>query len=525
MKYDVIVVGGGVAGLTAATYISKAGKKVILIEKNEKCGGLVNTFERDGFYFDAGIKAIENTGIVIPMVKELDLDIEFLKSYVSIGIEDEVINIEDINILNDYKELLSKFYPESKDEINAIIKVIRKVTRYVDTMYRIENPEFKNLKKDRDYIFKKLLPWLPSLIFTLFKINTMSMPVEKYLENIIKTPSLRDVISQHFFKNTPAFFALGYFSMYLDYFYPRGGTGKLPEALERKILENGGEISKETEIVKIVADKNLLKDQNGEIYEYKSLIWTADMKTFYSILETDNLNPNLRKKVEETKRKVLSCRGGDSIFEVFLEVDEPVETFGKISTGHFFYTPSRKGLDGIRRSELYKLMDTSLKKQDVLNWVKKFVQFNTFEISIPGLKDPNMIPEDKTGVIVNFLADYELFKKVEEAGWYEEFKAEIEKLVIETLSNTIYPFLKTKLIRSFSLSPLSVQKRVGTSEGAITGWAFDSIPVVNRLYRINRSVMTPFPNIFQAGQWVYSPAGVPMSILTGKLAAKKILMR
>ncbi len=62
----------------------------------------------------------------------------------------------------------------------------------------------------------------------------MNMPVEDYLKTIVKNPSLRDMISQHFFKNTPAFFALSYFSLYLDYFYPKGGVGKLIGSPEKQ---------------------------------------------------------------------------------------------------------------------------------------------------------------------------------------------------------------------------------------------------------------------------------------------------
>jgi len=55
------------------------------------------------------------------------------------------------------------------------------------------------------------------------------------------------------------------------------------------------------------------------------------------------------------------------------------------------------------------------------------------------------------------------------------------------------------------------------------GWSFqESIPVPNRIQDAQKSVVTAIPNIFKAGQWTYSPAGVPMSILTGKLAADKI---
>jgi phytoene dehydrogenase-like protein len=84
--------------------------------------------------------------------------------------------------------------------------------------------------------------------------------------------------------------------------------------------------------------------------------------------------------------------------------------------------------------------------------------------------------------------------------------------------------LKDKVTEHFSFSPLSYEKRVGTSEGAITGWSFrEPVPVINKIMAANRAVTTPIPSIFQAGQWTYSPAGVPMSVLTGKLAALRIL--
>ena len=75
-----------------------------------------------------------------------------------------------------------------------------------------------------------------------------------------------------------------------------------------------------------------------------------------------------------------------------------------------------------------------------------------------------------------------------------------------------------------SLIKESYEKRVGSSEGAITGWSFcEPIPVINKITAAGKAVLTPVPSIYQAGQWTYSPAGVPMSILTGKLAAQRIL--
>ncbi len=525
-SHNTIIVGGGIAGLTAAAYLAREGKKVLLIEKNKECGGLVNSFKRDGFHFDAGVRALEDAGIIYAMLKGLNINLEVVKSPVSVGIENEIINITDLASLAEYRDLLIKFYPESEGEIYEVLKIIRTIMKHMDVLYGIENPMFKDLKRDREFIFKKLLPWLPKFIFTIRKINRMNMPVEEYLEKIVKNPSLRDIISQHFFKNTPTFFALSYFSLYLDYFYPKGGVGKLSEALRDKIIECGGEIKTETKILEVFAEKCLLKDQNNVTYKYDNLIWAADLKTLYKVTETNGLLPVIRSRFETEKLKMLKNRGGDSVFSMFLEVDEPLESFRKIANGHFFYTPLKQGLGETHRGELDTLLGNfeNTGKEQVLAWLDKFTRLNTYEISIPGLKDPDLVPPGKTGLIISFLTEYDLFSNIQKAGWIDEFITEIEDRVLNVITDSVYPMLKDRIIARFSFSPLSIESRVGSSEGAITGWAFhESMPVINKIQISDRSVLTPVSTIFQAGQWAYSPAGVPMAILTGKLAADKAL--
>ncbi len=67
IKYDTIIVGGGIAGLTAAVYLARAGQNTLLIEKNKEFGGLVNSFVRDGFHFEAGVRALESAGVILPI--------------------------------------------------------------------------------------------------------------------------------------------------------------------------------------------------------------------------------------------------------------------------------------------------------------------------------------------------------------------------------------------------------------------------------------------------------------------------
>jgi all-trans-retinol 13,14-reductase len=527
-SYNTIVVGAGMAGLTAAAYLSRAGKKVMLFEKNQECGGLVNSFSREGFQFDAGVRALEDAGIIFPMLEELGIELEVVKSRVSVGIEKEMVHVENLESLSDYRELLIRLYPESEAEVDQVLKSVRKIMKHMDVLYGIENPVFKDLKRDRSFLFKKLLPWLPRFLFTVGKINRMNLPVEEYLGRLVTNPSLRDIISQHFFKNTPAFFALSYFSLYLDYFYPIGGVGTLSEALQNKVLDAGGEIATGTKITEVQADQCLVKDQNGLSYSYEYLIWASDLKALYHMVETADVPPKARTSFEETKRKMLKNRGGDSVFSLFLEVDEPLESFSEIAHGHFFYTPSRLGLGETHRKELRDLLlnAENLDKVQILTWLDKFIRLNTYEISIPGLKDPSLVPRGKTGIIISFLAEYDLFKMIRDAGWLDEFLSELENRVIRQITESIYPMLGGKIMAHFSFSPLNIESRVGSSEGAIVGWEFQkNMPVVNKIQISDRSVLTPVPTIFQAGQWAYSPAGVPMSILTGKLAADKILKK
>lgn len=520
-RHEAIVVGGGIAGLTAAVYLARAGVDVLLLEKNADCGGLVNTFERDSFRFEGGVRALLSAGIILPMLEELDITLEMLGNPVSVGIEGRIMLVTSQASLEDYAALLRHFYPDSVEDVTRVTGIVRRVMKDMRVLYGVNNPLFNDFRNNRAYFIKVYIPWFFKFLVTLLRINHMQQPVEPYLDAIVKDRALRDIISQHFFKSTPAFFAMSYFYLYTDYFYPKGGVGRLPQALRDKTLAWGGKIKTAIEITEHYAAERQLVDRQGNRYAYDHLVWAADLKTLYRITRTAGLPPEVSAKIETEKQKLLARHGTDSVFTSYLAVDEPPETFKSLSSGHLFYTPSRQGLGETHRSELRALLQNwaTVSKADVLAWLDKFCELNTYEISIPVLKDPTAAPAGKTGLIISTLFEYELVKKVNESGWYEEFKAEVEERMLAVLSASLYPMLRDKLLFKFSATPLTIEETVGSSEGSIVGWSFEEpIPVISQMLKVNDSVKTAIPHVTQAGQWAYSPAGVPVSVLTGRLA-------
>ncbi|MFX1458774.1 MAG: phytoene desaturase family protein, partial [Promethearchaeota archaeon] len=256
ISHEVIIVGAGMAGLTAAAYLSRAGYDVLLIEKNETCGGLLTSIQKDGFVFDTGPRSIENSGAVRPLLNDLGISLELLKSPVSIGIENEILHFTSNESIYEYQSLLEKLYPDNKEEIAAIFLLIEKVLKDMAILNEIDNPIFRDMKHDIGYLVKELLPYLGKFLLTIRRINRRKDPVEDTLKKMTSNQSLIDIMIQHFFKSTPTFFALGYFHTFLDYFYPKGGTGKIPECIMQKIIDWGGSILYGTEIHEIIPSEN-----------------------------------------------------------------------------------------------------------------------------------------------------------------------------------------------------------------------------------------------------------------------------
>ena len=64
MKYDVIIIGAGLGGLTAGATLAKRGKRVLLIEQHAIPGGCATTFRRKDYIVEVGLHEMDGLDYV-----------------------------------------------------------------------------------------------------------------------------------------------------------------------------------------------------------------------------------------------------------------------------------------------------------------------------------------------------------------------------------------------------------------------------------------------------------------------------
>ncbi len=515
-SYDVVVVGGGIAGLTSAAYLGRAGKNTLLVEKQEKLGGLVSTFWHEDFAFDAGARAFVNSGILHPMLRNLGIKMEVTDNPITIGIVDRWVRMHSRENLREYGNLLKEIFPENVADVDRIIEEIKKIIVYLDVLYGIDNPLFTEDMRDKEYLTKTLLPWFFKYQKNMPKIAKLNEPVNMYMRKFTKNDALIGMIAQHFFEDTPTFFAMSYFGLYLDYFYPKGGTGRLVEELAKKVSEFGGEILTNTSVIGLDAQAHEVVLSSGQKIRYKKLIWAADQSTLYQVVSGAGDS-----KVQQQRALTEAGKGSDSIYTLFLAADLDKEYVRDRVGTHAFYTPDTQGQDSIGKWQAAAENGT----ESLLEWLDAYLERTTYEISSPSLRDASLAPEGKTGMVISSLMDYSLVKRFSDAGQYDEFKHFCNQKIIEVLERNLLPDLSKKTLFSFASTPLTIEHRTGSKQGAITGWAFTNpqMPSENRFKTMAKSITTPIRDVLQCGQWTFSPSGVPISVMTGKMASDAVI--
>ncbi len=462
MKFDCIVIGAGIAGLSCAAFLSKAGKKVALVERAEKPGGCFSSFQYRGYHFDSGIKAVENAGLLFPMLENFGImdKLDFVKNRVYAGFEDKVFSMESDESLLAYFDFLGERFPESRSGIEDLLKEMEELNSFMGSLSGMSGPLYGKT----------------TFLGFLKKLKYNNVPFRDFLRARILDDELVSIIDEPFFDGTPAFFGLAYPTVFRDYFY--------------------------TEVTKIILERNLpvgVVTDTGDELKASSIVNAADAKRLYNRLLPENtLDKDF---LQRLNRAQLS----DSVFSVFMGVDTPPENLDK-PVEHIIYVPVAAKYCDYESPDYFKTAG--------------------MEISIPCLRDPSLAPEGKTGIILNLNTTQKAMN-----GWgkgisVEEYERTKEEVADDVMANffRLYPSLKEKVEFRIVATPFTMEEKTLNSGGSITGWNYhpsETFPLRDFM-KMKKSINTPVKNLFQVGQWSFDPAGLPVCLITAKIAADRV---
>ncbi len=262
---------------------------------------------------------------------------------------------------------------------------------YMDVQYGIENPVSWTSRRIGSIYAKAILPWMLKYAFIAPKISRLQVPVVDFLKRYTRNQGLIDIITQHFFQQTPAYFALSYISLYLDYHYPVGGTGKIvAKMVDFNQWRPRGTIRTNTEIICVDPTKEMVTDSHGEYHAYRRLIWAADQKALYGVIDPEELeDPRLKISFMDRRGLIADKVGNNSVYTLFLALNMDPAHFARIASEHFFYTPSRVG-----QSVAGPIPVGKDRAQSRNGW-SRFFALTTYEISCPVLRDAPWLPQER----------------------------------------------------------------------------------------------------------------------------------
>jgi phytoene dehydrogenase-like protein len=507
--YDVIIIGGGLAGLSAGAYIARDGSSLLVCEQSDQTGGYFRSFSREGFFFDAGLKAVENSGMLIPMLQQLELSqkINLHKSTSAMVLADDFIVLKNPQDIHKFYGLLGQHFPDQIPGLKVLEKESEKISQWVNVMVTLPNPLFEEPQK----ILRRLPGWLfhnlPALINFKHTQALLEVPLTSFMSRYLSNPNLMRILSQLYFSGTPALFGLGYSKVYLDYFYPEKGMQSLTDTLRDYIVEKGGHVQTNTRVTKISIENGQaigVELENGRVIKSKYVVSASDMRrTFLDLVEPQALKADFRVRIEKAEI-------GESAVCVFLGTDIPPEKLPVQGCQHLYVHPDYQGIEAMDRM-----------KDD-------FFLSTPVEMSIPVLNNPALAPPGKSGIIISALAksafsrDWETQNGKPTEAYYL-LKEKVEDQLIN-IAQRVIPDLKEHILFRQSATPHTYSRYTLNSGGSICGWTYERQTTFHRQGTpgMGTSMLTPIRNLLQAGHWTVYPGGAPVCILSGRLAAAYI---
>lgn len=281
-EYDVVIVGSGLAGLTSANILARAGHSVLLLEHHYQLGGMATWFKRqNGHIFDISLH-----GFPIGMIKSC-------RKYWTREIADSIVQLKGVRFENPQFSLRTTF---DRDDFTRILIekfgiTAETVQRFFDTARGMNF--YDEQSKTTRQLFEEFFPGRSDVVRLLME------PITYANGSTLEDPAITYGIV---FSN---FMSKGVYTF-------EGGTDRLVTLMRDEMLRNGVDlrIRSLVEAIEVTPQREVAAVRvNGRRIRCKSVISNANLKsTIFQLVGADRFDPQFIEEANSVRLNNSSCQ-------------------------------------------------------------------------------------------------------------------------------------------------------------------------------------------------------------------------
>jgi phytoene dehydrogenase-like protein len=483
MKEKVVIIGGGIAGLSAGIYSAMNGFDTEIIEMHSVAGGQCTAWERDKFRFDYCLHWLVGTskGPFHDIWKETNV-LNDETEIIDHEIHSRIIGKDGNKFIvyaniDRWEKYLLELSPE--DEVP-----IRKMTRDMRKSVLIEPfalpPE---LRSPLDYL--RILPQLIPLMIVVNKYGRLTC--REYFNKLnFKSDRIKSAFFSMYgdrnFSALAFIFMLGWFNQ-KNAGYIKGGSYPLAQRMVEKFKGLGGKISYKKQVEKIIVENNTAKGvilTDGTAIPADFVISAADgYSTIYNMLEAKYMS----KEIDFAYKN----------WELFIPLVQ-------VSFG----------INKVVKSDSPIILNFS--KDAVIGRTKLPYGYSLMNYSY----DSTMAPAGKTTIVMRYESPWKLWETLDGEEYRKE-KEQIKKDATKCLEE-LYPGISEYIEVIDVATPKTDVKYTGVKDGAYEGF----MPSRENMMKTLKMQLPKLQNFYMAGQWLFPGGGLPPSAQSGKWAVQLI---